>query len=71
MRELPENKTTNAKRIRVLVNTGGWYAKWYMVTDDGTLWVDEQGYGQFPKGTWRYILERETKTITYEEYTPE
>lgn len=68
MSNLPENKTKTAERVRVLVNTGGWYATWYMVTDDGTLIIDEQGHGQFPKGTWRYFIERETKTLTYEEF---
>ena len=67
MSNLPENKTTTARRVRALVNTGGWYASWYMVTDDGTLIVDPQGYGQFKAGTWRFIVEREVKTISYEE----
>ena len=68
MSNLPENKTKTAERVRVMVNTGGWYATWYMVTDDGTLIIDPQGYGQYPKGTWRYFIERETKTLTYEEF---
>ena len=67
MSNLPANKTTTATRKRVLVNTGGWYASWYMVTDDGTLVIDPQGYGQYKAGEWRYIIETETKTITYSE----
>lgn len=68
MTSLPENKTKNAKRVRVMLDSGAWYATWYMVTDDGTLWIDYNGYGQHKAGTWRYILEREVKTTTWEEY---
>ena len=71
MTKLPENKTKTAKRVRVMLNNGEVWHTWYMVTEDGTLIIDPQGYGQHKAGTWRYILERETKTITYEEYDGE
>ena len=68
MSNLPANKTTTATRKRIIINANGnvWHT-WYCITDDGTLIIDPQGHGQYKTGEWRYIIEREVKTITYEE----
>lgn len=67
MSNLPASKSTSNIRKRVLANNGAWWGTWYMVTDDGTLIIDPQGRTQYKAGEWRYIVEREVKTITYEE----
>jgi hypothetical protein len=68
MTQLPEGKSKTAERVRIIINrTGDVWTTWYKVYDDGTLWIDYNGYGQYKKGEWRYIIEREVKTITYEE----
>lgn len=67
MSNLPQSKNTTAKRQRVLLNNGQWYATWYMVGENGTLYLDEQGHAQYKAGEWRYIWEHETKSITYSE----
>ena len=66
--KLPINKYNSTVRRRIIINrTGDMWKSWYKVTDNGTLWLDEQGYGQYPQGEWRYIIECEVKKITYEE----
>ena len=67
MSNLPQEKNTTAKRQRVLLNNGQWYATWYKVLSDGTLVLDEQYHSTYKKGEWRYIWENETKSITYSE----
>lgn len=68
MSNLPANVTKTASRKRIIINASGeMWTTWYKVFADGTLWIDPQGHGQYKAGTWRYIIERETKTITYSE----
>jgi hypothetical protein len=66
--KLPEGKSKTATRKRIIINhNGDVWTTWHCITDDGTLVIDPQWHGQYKKGEWRFIIEREVKTITYEE----
>jgi hypothetical protein len=65
--KLPEGKSKTATRKRAMTNDGTVWTTWHCVTDDGILVIDRQWHGQYKKGEWRFILEKETKVITYEE----
>jgi hypothetical protein len=68
MSNLPQGTTKTFTRKRVIINkTGVVWNTWWTVTSDGTLIIDPNYHSQCKAGEWRYIIEREVKTITYEE----
>jgi hypothetical protein len=68
MSNLPESKSKTLTRKRVIINkTGLVWNTWWTITKDGTLVIDPNYHSQYKAGEWRFIIEREVKTITYEE----
>jgi hypothetical protein len=68
MSKLPEGITKTFTRKRAIINaTGVVWNTWWAITNDGTLVIDPNYHSQYKAGEWRFIIEREVKTITYEE----
>jgi hypothetical protein len=68
MSDIPKGYTKTFARKRVIINaTGNVWGTWHRILDDGTLVIDRDYRTQYAAGEWRFIIERETRTVTYEE----
>ena len=67
MSKLPNGTTKTLTRTRAITNDGRVIHSWWDIDKDGTLIVDINHHSQYKKGTYRLFIEREVKTITYEE----
>ena len=67
MSNLPNGTTKTLTRTRAITNDGRVIHSWWSIDSNDTLVVDINGHSQYKKGTYRLFIEREVKTITYEE----
>ena len=68
MSDIPKGytKTFIRKRVFVIATGDAWHT-WKAILKDGTLVIDPNYHCQYKAGEWRFIIERETRTVTYEE----
>lgn len=66
MTALPATITKTLPRRRVqILRTGDIYKQWGEWDKEGTIYVDAHGHAQYKAGEYRFIIEIETRTITY------
>lgn len=67
MSKLPQSSTKTYTRKRILSDNGAFWGTWWTITPEGDAIIDPNYHMQLKRGSWRFIIEREVKTITYEE----